>query len=292
LGKKPIPGIRKGRKAAFHLKPWQNTPFSDIRRRDIIAMLERIRATAPIQSNRVRAVLHGLWGYAVEAELAEANPVAAIKRKYKEKPRERSLSEDEIKTLWSALPAAPMGEAVQRILKLVLLSGQRKGEVCAMEWSDIDLSNKLWTIPETKFKGKRPHEVPISDAAMAILDQQREIKINRWVFPSVSDDRPIAGTSVDHAVRRWLENGLKIEHWTPHDLRRTVRTQMAVMGISEEIAERVIGHALAGLTKVYNRHAYRDEKRRALEAWAARLEEITTGVKHDQQKVIQIHAAA
>jgi integrase len=291
LGVKPIPGKRKpGRKAAFHLRHWQQRPFADIRKRDVLDVLERIKLTAPVQSNRVRAILHGLWEYAVDCEIAEANLIAAIKRRrmHEEKARERSLGDEEIKTLWNALPAAPMGEASRRILKLVLLTGQRKGEVCAMEWSDIDLTSKLWAIPEVKFKGRRPHEVPLSDAATAILNQQREIKINRWVFPSVSDDRPIAGTSVDHAVRRWLENGLKIEHWTPHDLRRTMRTQLALLGISDELAERVIGHAQDKLTQTYNVHRYREEKRRAVDAWAARLDEIVTGKK--RENVLRIHA--
>lgn len=284
LGVKPTPGKRKsGRKAAFHLKPWQQRPFADIRKRDVLDVLERIRLTAPVQSNRVRAILHGLWEYAVDGEIADVNLIAAIKQKrmHKEKPRERSLSEDEINTLWNALPSAPMGEAARRILKLVLLTGQRKGEVCTMEWSDVDLTSKLWTIPEAKFKGKRPHEVPLSDAAATILAQQYELKINRWVFPGVSDDRPIAGTSVDHAVRRWLQNGLTIEHWTPHDLRRTMRTQLAPLGIRDELAERVIGHMQDRLTQTYNVHRYREEKRRALDGWAARLDEIVTGKQRE-----------
>jgi integrase len=158
-------------------------------------------------------------------------------------------------------PAAPF-------VRMLLLSGQRLREVAEMTWAEVNLDTALWTIPPERMKGDAAHEVPLAPAAVEILKS-----LPRWtgqcVFSITGGERPITGFSKMKEKIDALMPG--VAAWRFHDLRRTMRTGLGGLPIPANVAELCIGHAQPGLHKVYDRHSYREEKRRALDAWAARL---------------------
>jgi integrase len=157
------------------------------------------------------------------------------------------------------------------------VTGQRRSEIAGMHRDEI--SGTKWTIPADRYKTRRDHEVPLTAAVQKIVGEGRG-----FIFSSdVAGKRALSGYSkAQGALVKKLADVRKrdgrkpMPHWTPHDLRRTARSLMSRCGVSSDIAERTLGHALAGVRNVYDRHAYFDEKRDALERLAALVERIIT----------------
>ncbi len=204
--------------------------------------------------------------------------------------REPVLSDDEIRTMWTALAKADMRESTRRILRLCLMTAQRVGEVSGMTRAELDLEKSLWTIPPARSKNKREHVVPLSDMALDIirkqiaevdaLAKQKGRAAPQWIFPGPGARAAVTAPSVPKAVARceW-----EIEHWTPHDLRRTAATGMEGAGVSPFIVGHVLNHVSATkatvTSRVYARYAYEAEKREALTTWAGKLADILSGAK-------------
>ncbi len=257
------------------LPAWDKRKAKDIRRRDVIALLDGIvERGAPIQANRTLAVIRRMFNWAVSRDLLEASPCALVKAPAKENRRDRVLSPDEIGAFWHGLDGARMSAAIRLALRLQLVTAQRKGEVIAAEWTEF--GDGVWTIPPEKSKNGMAHRVPLSPLALNLLEA---IKANagesRWLFPSPRGDRPATALAVDHAVRR--NRDTLVRNTTPHDLRRTAASHMTSMGINRLTVAKLLNHAEAGVTAVYDRHSYDQEKRQALEAWGRRLQEIIEG---------------
>ncbi len=180
--------------------------------------------------------------------------------------RSRILSDDEIRAIWPHLDAL---EKFGAIAKLLLLTGQRRNEVAGMAWAEIE--GDTWIVPASRYKTKREHVVPLSKAALAVIEAQTRRNDSRYVFPSQVATSPYVG--FDPAKAK-LDKLAPLPHWTPHDLRRTARSLMARAGVLDSVAERVLGHVQPGIVSTYNRHAYADEKRDALERLAALVGQI------------------
>ena len=242
-----------------------HTKAEDVKRRDIVAMLDGKAATAPVAANRLLEVVRRLYTWGMDKELVEATPFARkVKRPTEEKSRDRVLSEDEIRALWNSLPEARhMTESTRTALRLVLLTAQRPGEVCGMEWDELDVARGWWEIPREKTKSDRAHRVPLTPMALELIEAQP--KGDRWIFS-------IKPVGLHSGVRRNKFLGLK--RWTPHDLRRTAASHMAAAGVDRFTLERVLNHADSSVTGIYDRYTYDAEKRRALEKWERRLRSI------------------
>src|ERR1019366_3579013 len=162
-------------------------------------------------------------------------------------------------------PAAPF-------VRMLLVTGQRLREVAEMQWQEVDFDKALWAIPPERMKGDAAHEVPLSPMAVEILKS-----LPRWpgpyIFSTTGGARPISGFS---KIKLRIDAALAeaIPAWRFHDLRRTMRTGLGGLPVPPNVAEMCIAHAQPGLHQVYDRHSYRDEKRRAFELWSARLREI------------------
>jgi len=257
------------------------------------AVIER---GAPIMANRVHEQIRMIFAWAMSEEIGgiEHNPCEGVKRPSEEHSRDRVLSADEIRALWAALsdPPAGMPRRCALALKLQLVTGQRKGEIVGAEWSDMDRkAEKVWTIPSAKTKNGLAHRVPLTDAALDVLAEIEKLTgKSRWLFPSPDGDKSMTARAVNHAVLR-VKDKLEIgQDVTPHDLRRSAASHMTSIGISRFIVARILNHVEKGVTAVYDRHSYDREKRAALNAWAARLEEITTG-KSQPSKVTELRRA-
>lgn len=242
---------------------WGKRSIHDIRRRDVIELLDRVQDRAPIRANRVRAYLSSFFRWAMDRDIIDANPAAGVRAPAKEKPRDRVLTDDEIRRLWPVWEAMsyPFGTMAQ----LLLVTAQRRGEVAGMRWDAIDKGT--WTLAETK--ASRAQVVPLSKMAQGILESIPVVS-EEFVF-STRQGRPVAGFSKAKAEMDALSG---VTGWTLHDLRRTAATGMAKSGVDVHLIERCLNHAtrsVGPIAAVYNIHGYEKEKRHALEKWAARL---------------------
>jgi len=243
----------------------------DITRRDIIAMLDEIvERGAPIQANRTLEVVRKLFNWAIGRDIVQVNPCHRLPKPSSENRSDRVLTAAEIRAVWKATEAeAPLTAA---IFKLRLLTAQRGAEVLAMRWDQI--SDCWWTIPAEVAKNGLAHRVPLAPQAQSLLDASRRLSGGSvWVFPGAGGDahHRVAVHKAHNRVRRRSK-----VNFVPHDLRRTAASYMTGMGISRLVVSKLLNHVESGVTAVYDRHSYDQEKRAALEAWGAHLERITS----------------
>jgi len=220
------------------------------------------------------ALLRKMYNWTICRDLVEVNPCTAVKMPAKESRKDRMLTEDEIHIFWDGLTTASMSEPTRLCLKLQLVTAQRKGELIIAEWSEFDLNNGWWTIPSEKAKNNLSHRVPLSSLALQLLDQVKLHSGNsRWLFPSRQGDKPVLDTSIDHALHK-NEAKFGIPSFTPHDLRRTAASHMTGMGVPRLTVSKILNHIESGITVVYDRHSYDQEKRLVLDLWGEKLRKI------------------
>lgn len=252
-----------------------------VRRSDIADMLDAIEDdSGPVMADRTLAyVRKALNWYAVRDDQFVPPIVRGMARsKARERARTRVLSDDEIRLIW---PLFDSEGTFGAFAKMLLLTGQRRDEVAKMARSEID-SHSVWAIPAERYKTKRPNFVPLSKAALALVEVQTALPGCDYVFPSKvgtpfqrSGKPKIAfDKAVLAALRRHDREAEALPHWTLHDLRRTAKTLMVRAGVRPDISERVLGHVIPGVEGVYDRHHYLDEKRDALEKLAAMIKRI------------------
>ena len=207
------------------------------------------------------------------------NPCEAIEAPAKEVSRDRVLTQSEIRQFWLGLedPRLSMSVPIRLMLRLMLATAQRKGEVIAARWGEFDLQDGWWTIPAEKSKNGLPHRVPLSSLALSVLDEIRDRSAaSEFLFPGPQRTKPIRGDAVSKAVRRSAD-ALGIDDFTPHDLRRTAASHMASIGTNRLVIQKILNHAESGITAVYDRHSYDAEKRQALAAWGRWLDALVSG---------------
>jgi integrase len=245
---------------------------SDITRRDIIAMLDDIIARhAPIQANRTLEVVRKLFNWAIGRDMIEANPCYRVPKPSSENRSDRVLTEDEIRAVWRALDAETLLTAA--IFKLRLLTAQRGAELLTMRWDQI--ANGWWTIPAKFAKNGLAHRVPLSLQTLTLLDEIRRLgNGSPWVFPSADGE---GHRTAIHKAHERIRRRAGVS-FVPHDLRRTVASHMTSMGVNRLVVSKILNHVEKGITAVYDRHSYDREKRAALDAWGAYLQQmVNTG---------------
>lgn len=286
---------KEDRRLLYHdVKPkWGKRKAKDITKRDVVLLLESVvERGSPIIANRTFACIRRMFNFAVERDILTSTPCTAIKAPSKENQRDRCLTVNEIKAFWHSLEIAPMSEATKIALKLQLVTAQRKGEILAAEWSEIDLATGWWVIPDNKAKNGVYHRVPLSEAAFGLLSELKKLNgRSKWLFPSDTSKSHMAGESIGKAVRRSHEavfNEKGIKSFTPHDLRRTAATHMTEMGISRLVVSKILNHVDSTITAIYDRHSYDVEKRHALEAWGKKLKQLINN--ENIANIIELHA--
>jgi integrase len=260
------------------LPRWGSWKASDVKRADVLAMLDEIvDRGASITANRTLALVSKIYNFGMARGIVEANPAALVPPPGKEESRQRVLAEDEIRLLWEALDTeSPLTAAT---FKLRLLTAQRGIEVLSMRWEDLD--DEWWEIPAEVAKNSLAHRVPLSAQTIAILDSIRPMSDGEWVFPSPTGRGHMR--YIHKAVHRLRQlTGIS---WNPHDLRRTAATHMTRQGTQRFIVAKILNHVDEGVTAVYDRNAYEAEKRQALIAWGNRVEQIVTG-RAAEEKVV------
>lgn len=280
-----------------------------IKRAEVGRLRDKVVTTGgPIASNNVLTLINRVLNWAVDEGLIEFNPAARLRKVGEAKPRERVLSDADIPKFWAALDAMDgmtgkhmakaekgrmLSPATRSALRLMLLTGQRRTEVIEAAKSELDLSSAepVWMIPGERTKNGLLHRVPLCPMA---ADEFRKAvasspPASRLVFPSPvqrppepdrrrtktsgPEEFPILASAVTRAMARLVAE-LKIAPVSPHDLRRTVGTQLAILGLPTHVRSLVLNHSAMARSitdAVYNRYAYDKEKREALMAWETRL---------------------
>ena len=268
------------------LPHWGSHPIATITRADVKELLRHKARTSPVAANRVLALVRAIFNWALDEDIIDASPAVRIKPE-PEKERERVLTDTDLRDVWRA--ASRLGYPFGQLTKMLILTGQRRGEVAGLRWDEIDGDD--WRLPAARTKTGSGHVVHLAEKARAVLEECPRVDDMSHVLTSgARGDLPVSGWSkfkrhIDAAileVRR--EDAIKagddqlkvepIEDWTLHDIRRTVATGMRSLGIDRLVVSKVLNHAEGGITAVYDRYAADPEKRRALEVWAAKVESI------------------
>lgn len=247
-----------------------------VRRLDIVGVVngvsDRKGNPLPVQKNRVFSEVMALLRWCEQWQYVDGVP--AIRKRdlrvlgaAKEQPRRRTLSDDEIRGVWTA--AENLGELTRDFLHLLLLTGQRRDEVRLMTWGEVDLQGAVWTIPATRYKTRIDHVVPLPGQAVEILARRSKERLSSFVLAGRQSDQAFNGAA--SAMRR-LRALLPLNVvFTLHDFRRTVRTGLSRLGIDEETAELVIGHTPQGIRRVYDLYDRMPQRRIALQLWSDHL---------------------
>ena len=245
------------------MKRLHGLALSDVSRAAVAAEIRTIaNERGATTANRARGSLSAFFRWAIGEGLCDANPVVGTNQHEENGPRERALNDAEAATVFLACPENDYG----RIVRLLMLTGCRREEIGSLQWSEIDLEAETITLPPERTKNGQEHVVPLSDAALAILksiprrDRVHVFGIGTGGYAGWSKGK----TNIDKVAN------LKAP-WTVHDLRRTVRTGLGMLGVLPHVAEAVLNHLPAKLIRTYDRNTYAAEKKAALDAWANHL---------------------
>lgn len=255
-----------------HLKPLLSTPIDKITRKDIAArLLSTDKHSGTPSAIALRSAASALFSWAMSTGLIEANPVIGVFKPDTPKSRDRVLTDAELVAIWNGLADDDYGAVV----RLLILTGARRSEVGAMRWSEFDFDKGVWQLPARRAKNGRALTLPITPMMQSILDSvpRREQFDVLW-------GRTASGFTSFEKCKRALGERLDLAPWTHHDIRRTVATRLADIGIQPHIIEQILNHQSghkAGVAGVYNRSNYQNEVRTAMVAWAEHLAALVDG---------------
>jgi integrase len=259
------------------IEHWGNRAIATIAREDMVGLIESIaRRPAPYTAHIVMGHARSLFNWAINRGTygLETSPCDRVKPSTligAKQPRQRVLNDAELAAVWNSSEA--LGYPFGPLYQLLMLTGARKSEVAGLRRREIDLKKKLWTVPPERFKSNASHLVPLSDRAVAIIEALPHFTKGDHLFTTTYGEKPVAGFSKS---KERIDKLMSAAPWVVHDIRRTVRTRLASLRVSDLVAEMVIGHGRRGIQRVYDQHTYEPEMREALELSAARLRDIVT----------------
>jgi integrase len=268
--------------------PWRGRRLADISRRDVNGLLDDIvERGAPIAANRVLAILRKFCKWANSREIIAHSPCEGVLARSTETPRDRALDDRELRLVWIA--ANTLGWPYDSITKLLLLTGARRGEVVGVRWAEVDFEKKLWSLPADRVKNKRPHALPLPSLAIGVLQALPRIENDKdLIFPARGKSTgPVSGFSkaklrLDHAIAELVEaeGSPPLAQFGLHDIRRSVASGMAKLGVDLHVIERCLNHvsgSFGGIVGVYQKHRFEDAMRRAMDGWAGHVERLASG---------------
>ena len=248
-----------------HWLPLHDRPLNGITRADISKRhRELVTAHGPHAADRARSILSTFYVWAAMEGMADGNPVENTRTATVPTRRDRTLNDVELAAIWQACRDDDFG----RIVRLLVLTGQRRNEVAGLARSELQLASSAWILPAARSKNHRPHEIPLAPLTLEILAPAIEREGRELLFGD--GEGAFSGFSKAKAALGKRLAGAAGE-WNIHDLRRTCATGMANLGVQPHIVEAVLNHisgSKAGVAGIYNRAVYRDEKRVALNLWA------------------------
>jgi integrase len=257
-------------------------PIREISRPEIRELLGAIvgRGRAP-HASHVLAYLRAMLNWAVAEEIIATSPATGVPdpdpRKRQDRERDRALDDTEVRRFWQACDK--LGWPFGPLFQLLLLTAQRRDELAHATWSEIDIGKRLWSLPRARVKNDKEHVVHLSALAVEIIEALPRVH-DRFVF-TTNGERPVSGFGrarerlAAHMLAALGGTGTGIEPFTLHDLRRTAATGMAALGVAHHVVDRILNHTagkISGVARIYNRHAYLDDRKAALDVWARHVE--------------------
>jgi integrase len=242
---------------------WGSWTVGEVRKRDVITLLDRVRERgSPIMANRVLAAVRKFFNWCVGRGILELSPCSGITAPAREQARHRVLTDEELALVLDA--ARQLGFPFGSIVEVLIMTGQRRDEVGRMRWEDLNLERKLWVIPGEHAKNGKPHLVHLSEPVLALLEAAP--RTGELVF---SGDGKTMFQGYSKAKAK-LDTHSGVGDWTLHDLRRTVVSGMAGLGVAPHVADKILNHqsgTISGVAAVYQRHEFLNERKDALQLW-------------------------
>lgn len=266
--------------------PFGRKSVADITPRDILQHLDQLSGV-PSERHHAFTTGRAFFAWCERQHLIDTSPMAKLDVPPTNAARERVLADAELGPVFKA--ALSGRDTFHRIVALLVLTGQRKGEIGNLQWDWIDEKKQTITLPATLTKNKRSHIFPYNDLAAEVLASVPRIDKGPYVFPAEREQvrgKPATvfrgfGKSKDRFDKQVAAPGTDVEHWTLHDLRRTFSSGMAALGVSQTVVEKLLNHVSGGtlspIAAVYNRYSYFDEMRDALQRWQTHLHTLLSG---------------
>ncbi len=284
----------------LHFVPyWKGHAITEITRRDISTVIERL-SDRPAMAKLTFATLRKMFRWAVERGDLAVSPMTDMSGPAAVKARDRVLLDEELAAVWEA--SASLGFPFGQMFRLLIATGARREEAAAMDWSELDLATRTWTLPADRAKNDKAHVVPLNNLALAILGSLPQ-KRRGLVFSTTGDTSPSGFSKAkarldqlallrmrERAAERGERHSEKVilPPYRLHDLRRTLATGLQRLGVRFEVTEAVLNHisgAKSGVAGVYQRHHWTDEKRAALDAWARHVAATLPLAKPDRSNI-------
>lgn len=271
------PSVEQTFRKQLILELGERTLVSAITKHDIRKLIEAKEDIGQLASAQRRfALLSPFFKWCVERDIITVSPMADLSAPGAVESRDRVLTRDEIKALWIA--TGSMEYPFRHLYRLLLLTGQRREEVAAIEWSELDQTGATWTIPSSKTKNGKPHIVHLCDLALELIGEIEKVKGCPYLL-STTGNTPVSGYS---RAKARLDNLMaanlpKLEPWRVHDLRRTLVSVLAELGIPTDVADRILNHvsgSQAGVKGVYQRYEFLAERKRAMELWGNHIDSV------------------
>ena len=257
-------------------KAWAGRSIHEIGKRDVVEVISAIEQRgAPVAANKTLKSIKTFMRWCVGRAVLDQSPAEGVPLPAKEVARDRVLSDDELARV--ILAARQVDDRYGGIVELLALTGQRREEVARLAWDELDLTQRIWTIPKSRTKNAKPHIVQLSDQSIAVLqadERRRVLTCLLYMGPNHSRTLRVPNAKLDELS--------KVTGWRLHDLRRTCVSGMARLGIAPHVADKILNHqsgTITGVAAVYQRHEFLRERKDALERWGAHVAKIVMEVK-------------
>ena len=282
---KPRSYVNVERYMLHHFKPFHGLPIGSITRQTIAVRLRKIAESAPVAADMARSSLSAFFSWAMREGLTDVNPAIGLNRFADARARDRVLSDDELADVWHVLGDGEYGAVV----RLIILTGLRREEIGGLGWSEVDAANAVLRLPADRTKNGRPHDVHLSDMALAVIEARPRRLERDFVF-GMTGQRGFNSWGIEKrlldqriAEARRSANVKAMAPWRLHDLRRTVATRLGDLGVQPHIVEACLNHqsgAKRGVAGVYNKSPYERETKTAMALWADHVRSIVEKTDH------------
>jgi integrase len=267
-------------------KAWAGRSIHEISKRDVVELVSAIEQRgAPVAANKTLKSMKTFLRWCVGRAVLDQSPADNVPLPSKEIARDRVLDDDELAQV--ILAARKMGGPYGGIVELLALTGQRREEVARVQWAELDLAQRVWTLPKSRTKNAKAHVVHLSEQSMAVLT--RSDRTGPYVFPQLGG-KPFQEFS---RAKRRLDQLSGVAEWRLHDLRRTCVSGMARLSVAPHVADKILNHqagTISGVAAVYQRHDFLAERRAALDLWGAHVDQVLTGMSPERRIALKIVA--
>jgi integrase len=267
-------------------KAWTGKSIHDVTKRDVVEVISAIEQRgAPVAANKTLKSIKTFLRWCVGRAVLDQSPAEGVPLPAKEVARDRVLDDQELAQV--ILAARKLGGPYAGIVELLALTGQRREEVARLSWEELDLEQRIWTLPKSRTKNAKQHVVHVSEQSLGVLTGAG--KRGLFVFSGFG----AKSFNEFSKAKRQLDQLSGVTEWRLHDLRRTCVSGMARLGIAPHVADKILNHqagTISGVAAVYQRHEFLAERQAALDLWGAHIGQLLGEISHDRRMDLKIVA--